>query len=654
MNTQVLAGQAHATRAGRRWKAVAMALATVVFLVGSLAVAHGTLYFQSLVLVAAVFAILALSLDLVAGATGLYSLGHAGLFAFGAFGTTIISTDWHWNVFLILPVVVVGVGIIGLVLGALSLRVSGLYFAVTTFVFTLIVSVLASELSITGGPQGLIGPAFPSFPSGSFLGSSTSWCVMISLLGAIVVAWNIRSSSLYPVLLAIRDAEPFAASVGVRTSAVKVGIFGVSAGLAGLAGWAFSFLGVVSFGQFNWTVSVNILVMVIFGGINTGIGPIIGAAVISIFPAYVNISPLWQEVLFGLLFVVVIVLFPSGVVGLARLVGDRLYLLGDRLRTRGPVRAVPSVGLRISGEDSAGAVGEARLTASELANGVGEYHGDATRDSGGALAGTERESALEIARREPAVECHGIEFRYTANGADVLSGVDFVVAPGTIHGLIGPNGSGKSTLVDLIAGRRAPLAGTIKVNGHSVEGHGPERRAHYGLMRTFQSATLVDDLSVQQNVMIGLYTKVRHIALRAPAGPLLFGARRDRRLMEQRAGDVLAWVGAEGWRDLRVSGVPHGVQQLTQLAAAYSAGPITLILDEPLAGLSPGEAEHVAEMLRELRDAGVSVILIEHQTRFVFSLCDTVTVLSAGEVVTSGSPSEVYANTRVREVYLGQ
>ena len=183
-------------------------------------------------------------------------------------------------------------GLIGLAVGAMSLRVSGLYFAITTFIFTLVLTVLATDLKITGGLQGLLGPAFPDFPGGlEALGTPVAWCVMLALLLCIGFAWNIRRSPLYPVLLSIRDAERFAEAAGARTSLIKIGVFGVSAAMAGGAGWLFSFLGVVSPGQFDWSVSLNILVMVLIGGINTTLGPVIGAAFVSMFPALVNINP---------------------------------------------------------------------------------------------------------------------------------------------------------------------------------------------------------------------------------------------------------------------------------------------------------------------------------------------------------------------------
>jgi branched-chain amino acid transport system permease protein len=569
-------------------------------------VAHGTLYTQGLVMTAAVFGILALSLDLVAGMLGLYSLGHAGLFALGAYTTTLMQTSHGTSIWLLLPICVVGVGVVGLVLGALSLRVSGLYFAITTFVFTLVLTVLASDFQFTGGLQGLLGPQFPDFGSGlSGLGTALPWAIGVALAVTIAVTVSVRRSPLYPVLLAIRDAEPMAAAAGVRTSVVKVAMFGLSAAMAGLAGWCFSFLGVVSPGQFTWTVSVNILVMVILGGMNTTLGPLLGAAFVSMFPSWVNISPLWQEVLFGSLFVAVIVVAPAGAMGVLRGAGARL------VRRRGASAAAAPV----AAEPPAPVTPQPRP------------RGDALR-------------------------CRDLVFSYDG-GAPVVDHVDFTVRRGTVHGLIGPNGSGKSTLVNLIAGRLTPTSGTIEIDEQPAGGGAPARARH-GLMRTFQDATLVQELSSAENVGVGLYSQVRGIAARGPAWPVLPGSRRDARTIRERSGAALAQVGAGAWAQARVSDVPHGVEQLTQLAAATVAQPRTIVLDEPLAGLSPTEVDHVAELLAGLRDRGVSVVLIEHQPRFVFSVCDEVTVLNAGQVVASGPAAEVRADERVRRVYLGQ
>lgn len=599
-----------------RLPGVGLVALLVAFALFSYEVANGSAYTQSLFSVFAVYAILAVSLDLVAGVIGLYSLCHAGLFAVGAYTTTILATEHGWNIWVLLPAVVIGVGVAGLLIGMLSLRVSGLYFAITTFVFTLLVVTLLADLDFTGGLQGLIGPIFPDFSPGlEWLGSSLVWATMLCLLACTLVSWAIRRSPFYTVLLAIRDAEPLAEAAGANTALIKVAMFGLSAAMAGLAGWVFCFQGYISPGQFEWTLSVNILVMVLLGGINSLWGPIIGAAFISMFPDWVNIDPFWQEVLFGALLLVVIVAAPRGFVGLlsggARWVGERIGLGADRLARHEPEPP-----------------GGARRVIERIAAGHNDSDG-------------------------PAIECRGISFGY-GTGVLALDGVDFVAQRGTIHGLIGPNGSGKSTLVDLIAGRIKPDAGAITLNGVRMDGHRAPARARNGVMRTFQTAVMVGDLSVRDNVVVGLYTRVPRLGLRAGVWPGLPTARRDGARMRSEAADALGFAGVDGWRRARVEGVPHGVEQLTQLAEACASGPSTLVLDEPVAGLSTVETERVKERLAELKEAGMTILLIEHQPRFVFDLCDEVTVLNAGKVVATGHSETVRSDTRVRDVYLGQ
>lgn len=367
-------------------------------------------------------------------------------------------------------------------------------------------------------------------------------------------------------------------------------MFGLSAALAGLAGWCFSFLGIVSPGQFSWNVSVSILVMVILGGINTTLGPVAGAAFVSMFPAYVNFSALWQELLFGALFVLVIVFFPEGLAGVIRRVTARLPL---------PARTTQ-------------------------------------------VASHEKPALAPRQPSEPvAVHCNHVSFGYI-KGLNVVRDVSLSVRAGTIHGLIGPNGSGKSTLVSLIAGQRRPDTGTITINGTDLSRRGPHTRPRHGLTRTFQTAVLVKELTVAANVAVGLYSRVPHIALRKAAA------------LQAQATPALAQVGMGGWAAKKIAEVPHGVEQLTQLAAAAVSRSGVLVLDEPLAGLAPSEVDHVTDILRGFKEQGGTVIVIEHQVRFVFDVCDEVTVLSAGSVVASGPATQVREDARVREVYLGQ
>ena len=266
--------------------------------------------------------------------------------------------------------------------------------------------------------------------------------------------------------------------------------------MAGGAGWLFSFLGVVSPGQFDWAVSLNILVMVLVGGINTTLGPIVGAMFVTMFPAVVNIDPWLQEILYGALSIFAITVFPEGVVGLAK---RRLAALFKTAAAR------PC--------EPAGAERERRTVAHarQPAPANRRRRGDA----------------------EAIVECRGIDFGY-GQGPKVLRKVDLAVKRGHIHGLIGPNGSGKSTLANIIAGRLRPLAGTTHVKGVLVDGLAPSARAKLGLRRTFQAAQLVRELTTSRNVVVGLYGKVPGIVRRAAFWPMLPSGRRDGASMQSR------------------------------------------------------------------------------------------------------------------------
>ena len=338
---------------------------------------------------------------------------------------------------------------------------------------------------------------------------------------------------------------------------------------------------------------------------------------VTMFPAIVNIDPWLQEILYGALSIFAITVFPEGVVGLAK----------RRLATLFKTSPAPH----------AGPVEPSRSNVSARPP---QSRGPAPANPGGAAA-------------EAIVECRGIDFGY-GQGPKVLRKVDLSVKRGHIHGLIGPNGSGKSTLANIIAGRLRPLAGTTHVKGVLVDGLAPSARAKLGLRRTFQAAQLVRELTTSRNVVVGLYGKVPGLVRRAAFWPMLPSGRRDGASMQSRAEAALRSVGAGSWIASRVGDVPHGIEQLTQLASVRVAGPEIIILDEPATGLSLSEVDHLARLLGELKAQGVTMIIIEHQTRFLFPLCDQVTVLNAGEVILTSTADVVRADPVVRQIYLGE
>lgn len=591
-------------------------------------VAGANAYVQRLGVLCAVFGTLALSLNLAAGFIGQYSLGHAGLFAVGAYTAVIISSRWNWSPFLLLPVSIASAMAVGVVLGALSLRFGGLYFAIVTLTFSFVTSVVLERwTSVTGGAQGLIGPLYPAWPSGiKGLGSSLVWTgAGVLVLGA-GITYAIRQSPLRSVLAAIRDAEPLARSSGVRVASVKAGMFTLSAGLAGLAGWLYIFLGYVSPPTFDWTLSVTVLVMVLIGGIGTTIGPILGAIFVTLFPEYVHISPQERQLLYGVLLVATVVLFPEGVGGLVDRLGARF---GNRVADREAGAEPPAA--------DADAAASSRTPAAPIVVG---------RTGPAPQAG----SAPSIA---PAIECKAVTFRYVA-GAYALRDVDLVVHTGSVHGLIGPNGSGKSTLINVVSGFLRPEEGAIRINGEVVHRGNVGERVDLGLRRTFQTPAVVGDLSLIENCFVGAYRSVPRLFLRAPVWPLVPNGRREIAGLRERSRTSLGWTGIERWADVRAVDTPHAVQRLLEIALARMGSPTILVLDEPAAGLTRGEVATLAGHLAELRDAGVTVLLVEHLMSLVFSLCDAVTVLNAGSVMVSGSPETVRADPAVQAAYLGR
>jgi branched-chain amino acid transport system permease protein len=416
---------------------------------------------------------------------------------------------------------------------------------------------------------------------------------MLTLMVVIFVVWSVRRSLLYPVLLAIRDAEPFAEAAGVRAGPVKVLVFALASATIGFAGWLFCFLGVVSPSQFSWSVSLNVLIMILIGGINTTPGPIIGAAFVSMFPVLVHINPWLQQVLYGVLSIMVVTIVPEGLIGALK-------------RSLAYLRRASSDALTLAGSDAAPA--EDAIERSSL---VRLFPAVVSASTGPASS----------ARSAPVVECRDITFRY-GTGPSVLSNVSVEVAAGTIHGLIGPNGSGKSTLANIVAGRLRPVSGSIFIKERRVDGFGPADRARLGLRRSFQAAQLIKELTTRQNVLVGAYGLAANVGARAVVWPLLQSARRDMDRVSDRAVSALRAVGAGGWTERRIRDVPHGIEQLTQLASVCVASPDIIILDEPATGLTSREVEHLAWILRELKGRGLTMIVIEHQTRFLFPLCD--------------------------------
>ena len=236
-------------------------------------------------------------------------------------------------------------------------------------------------------------------------------------------------------------------------------------------------------------------------------------------------------------------------------------------------------------------------------------------------------------------------------GVTAIDGLNLTVNENDIRGLIGPNGAGKTTLFNACSGRYPITSGEIRFRGHKISGLKPHEIARLGLVRTFQHVTLFKKFSVLKNVMAGNYLHSGHNYLGA-----LFGTRKTREAeagSERRAREILEFVGLGGIADKEAASLPHGHQKALGIAIALAAEPHMLLLDEPCAGMNNEESRAMIDLVRRIRETGISVMLIEHDMKVVMGLCDNITVLNFGNKIAEGTPEAIRNDTGVREAYLG-
>ncbi|MCZ7528796.1 MAG: ABC transporter ATP-binding protein [Acidimicrobiia bacterium] len=242
------------------------------------------------------------------------------------------------------------------------------------------------------------------------------------------------------------------------------------------------------------------------------------------------------------------------------------------------------------------------------------------------------------------LEVSGLSVRY--GGVAALRDVDLSVAAGTVTGLIGPNGAGKTTFIDVITGFAPATTGRIVFDGRRIDGLAPHRRARLGLVRTFQTLQLLDELTVRENVLAAAERGPWWAVLPDLVRPVREGAR-------DRVDRLLAGLGLEAVGHEVVAELPHGRRKVVAIARALAADPRLLVLDEPAAGLDPQERTGLASTLRVLVDEGVTVVLVDHDMGLVLRVCDTIWVLDFGSVVAHGPPDRVREDPRVVKAYLG-
>ncbi len=249
-----------------------------------------------------------------------------------------------------------------------------------------------------------------------------------------------------------------------------------------------------------------------------------------------------------------------------------------------------------------------------------------------------------MVRLEKVTKCFG--------GLKVIDNLDFTLPDDTIFGLIGPNGAGKTTVFNLVTGLLRPTSGSIFYNDFELTSMPSHRITDAGIARTFQNIRVFPEMSLVENVMVGMHDRIGygigHLFLRLPR------FRRMERAAYEEAHGLLSWVGLDRKARDPAGSLPYGEQRKLELARALATKPKLLLLDEPVAGMNPEEKRELADEIRNVRDRGYGIVLIDHDMKFVMGLCREIAVLNFGTLVARGSPDEIRRNPLVIEAYLGK
>jgi len=535
-------------------------------------------------------ALVAMGLVLLTGVGGLTSFGQAAFCGFGAYTTAVLTTAYGVSPWLTLPLSLLVSGIAAVVLGLVTVRLSGHYLPLGTIAWGIGLFYLFSKLEFLGRNDGISG--IPPLTIGSLRmidPGTIYFAIWIAVLISALLTMNLLDSRTGRAIRALPRA--------------KLLVFIYAAVLAGLSGWLYAhFQRAANPTPFGAQAGIEYLFIAVVGGAGYVWGGVLGAAIVvilkeilqSYLPYLFHGEGQLETIVFGILLVLLLQLAPTGVWPWLM---ARLPFKSNRNR--------PDTSLALPARVRAATVAAVLLR-------------------------------IDRARKQ-------------FGGVIAVNDVSFDVQAREIVALIGPNGAGKSTTFNLITGVLTSSGGTISVLGKNIDNAPPQEVANLGIARTFQHVKLVPDMSVLENVAIGAH-------LRGHAGALSSMFRLDRadeaKLLAEAARQIER-VGLGDQIDALAGSLSLGQQRIVEIARALCVDPILLLLDEPAAGLRHMEKQQLAGLLRQLRNGGMSVLLVEHDMGFVMDLADRIVVLDFGTKIAEGTPKAIKSNPEVIKAYLG-
>jgi branched-chain amino acid transport system permease protein len=549
------------------------------------------------------YTLVAIGLVLLTGIAGLISFGQAAFVGMGAYTAAYLTITYGVSPWFTVWIGLVVTGLAALVLGWITLRMSGHYLPLATIAWGLSLFYLLGNVDALGKYDGLLGiPPINFFGIALSTGRHFFYLVWIIVIVAAIAVTHLLDSRAGRALRAVKGGVTMAEAMGIDTFRVKVTAFVLAALLASVSGWLFAhFQRTVNPSPFGLNMGIEYLFMAVLGGVGHVWGALVGAGVVQILqdqlqvwlPRLMGSSGNYEIIVFGILLVLVL-----------QYARDGLWAFVEGL--------LPRVRRQVDW-----------AAAEALPARPRPPHGQVVLD-------------VRAVRKE-------------FGGLVAVNDVSFEVRAGEILGLIGPNGAGKSTTFNLVTGVLPATRGEVALLGRRIEALRSREIARLGVSRTFQHVKMIAGMTVLENVALGAHLRGRH---GVPAAMLRLDRAEERRLLRE-AERQLQRIGIGELMHEQAGNLALGQQRLMEIARALSADPILLLLDEPAAGLRLKEKEGLANVLRQLRGEGLSILLVEHDMDLVMGLVDRVVVMEFGNKLIEGAPEEVQASPAVRAAYLG-